>query len=66
MKELVDTCKNHSYVWIKTETVVSTEPYLRIIPKDIYACVDCGLAMEIYKLDEKIDINRDVVSERKL
>lgn len=54
----VDQCQGHDYVFIKRESILAIEGYTRVIPKDIYACVHCGLAMEVYDLVNKIDINR--------
>lgn len=57
----VEECKHHDYVFIKRETVLAIEGYTRVIPKEIYACIHCGLAREIYDLVNKIDINRNEV-----
>jgi hypothetical protein len=54
----VEKCINHDYVWLATKTEVSSEPFTRVIPKDIYCCTHCGLGMDIYDLANKIDINR--------
>lgn len=51
MKKLVDTCKNHSYVWLKKESVSVPEPSPKIITKEIYVCVDCGTGLDFYNLD---------------
>ena len=59
MKKLIDDWCNHSYVWLKQESVPVTEPNLRIIQKDIYACVDCGTGLDFYNLDEPIPIKQD-------
>lgn len=53
---LVDDCKNHDYVFIKREFTLVTEIYIRVIPKETYACIHCGLAMEVYNLERKIDM----------
>lgn len=55
----VDQCKDHDYVFIKRESILATEGYMLVIPKDIYACIHCGLAMEVYDLVNKVDINRN-------
>ena len=55
----VDQCTGHDNVFIKRETILAIEGYTQVIPKDIYACVYCGLALEIYDLANKIDINRN-------
>lgn len=52
----VDECTGHDYVFIKREFVVADSAYKRIIPKDVYACIHCGLAMEVYDLVNKIDM----------
>lgn len=55
----VDQCPGHNNVFIKRETILAVEGYTRVIPKDIYACGHCGLALEVYDLANKIDINRN-------
>jgi len=56
MKALIDNCKDHSYVYLKQESVVSPEPQLKIINKETYACVDCGTGLDFYNLDEPIEL----------
>jgi hypothetical protein len=59
MKYLADQPHKHNYVFLKQKTDVTTEPYLKIIPKNIYVCVECGLAMSVYELDNFIEVNRN-------
>lgn len=55
----VEQCTGHDYIYIKQETVIMPEPYIKLIPKTIYACTHCGVALEVYELDRKIDVNRN-------
>lgn len=56
MKELIDTCVDHDYIFLKSESVPLSEPTLRIVTKEIYACVRCGTGLDFYNLDEPISI----------
>ena len=60
MKKLIDDCKDHSYVWLKRESVPVTEPTLRVIEKETYVCVDCGTGLDFYNLDEPIHIEERI------
>lgn len=52
MKKLIEDCGNpHNYVWLKREEVRIHEPLVKLVIKDMYACVDCGKGLEIYDLD---------------
>lgn len=57
MKKLIEECYSHDYVWLKRETLLATEPKMRAIEKDIYACVKCGSGLDVYDLDQVEEIN---------
>lgn len=56
MKKLIENCKNHSYVYLKDEVVVSSHPTLRLLNKQIYVCIECGVGLEVYDLDNPITV----------
>lgn len=60
MRKLVEQCKDHDYVYLKRETVPIPEPQLKLIQKEIYACVYCGAGLDIYNLDEPLEIRNEV------
>lgn len=53
MKYLYDQPHEHHYVYIKSESVIFPHVEM-IVKKDLYACLDCGLGMDIYNMDENI------------
>ncbi len=55
----IEYCQNHDYVFLSRETIITTEPHIRLIPKETYACIHCGLGMDFYNLADKIDVNRN-------
>lgn len=60
MRKLIEQCKDHDYVYLKRETVTIPEPQLKLIQKEIYACVYCGAGLDIYNLDEPLEIRNEV------
>ena len=59
MLRLYDQCDKHDYIYIKTASEVMQHEYRRIVNKEIYACVHCGVAMEIYDLDNPIKLDKE-------
>jgi hypothetical protein len=57
MKKLIEQCKDHDYLFLKRESVSLTEPTLRIITKEIYACAYCGTGLDFYNLDEPVEVS---------
>lgn len=51
MKYLVDQPHEHGYIYLKTITEIIRNPSMRTVNKEIYACVDCGLEMGVYDLE---------------
>lgn len=59
MKYLVDQPHEHGYIYLKTVTEIIRNPSMRTINKEIYACGDCGLAMEVYDLENYTEVGRE-------
>lgn len=56
MNKLIDECKDHDYIILKTESVSIPNPTPRIIQKEIYVCIHCGTGLDYYNLDEFIEV----------
>lgn len=56
MKRLIDNCESHDYIFLKRESMPVTEPTLRILTKEIFACEKCGAGLDFYNLDEPLEI----------
>lgn len=56
MKYLVDQPHEHNYIYLKTESIVLHEVIAKIANKEVYACVDCGLGMDVYDLENTIKV----------
>ncbi len=56
MKKLIDECSEHSYIYLKTESVAISHPTPRIINKEVYVCVDCGSGQDVYDLENFVEI----------
>lgn len=56
MKYLFDDPHNHDYLFMNriTETTFLGK---KLIGKDLYACVHCGVEMAIYDLDNIIEVD---------
>lgn len=59
MKKLIDQCTDHDYLFLKRESVPLTEPTLRIINREVYACAYCGTGLDFYNLDEFVEITNE-------
>lgn len=56
MKKLIEQCTNHNYVYLKKESVTIHEPLIKIVEKTIFACVECGAGLDVYDLDNPIEV----------
>lgn len=59
MLRLYDECKEHDYILINSQSVPVAPDYDRIVHKDLYACIYCGVEMGIYDLDEPVFIGEE-------
>jgi len=59
MRLLFDQCNDHDYIYLKTESVPLVNEYLRIVTRELYACVHCGIEMVIYDLDNPIKLDKE-------
>lgn len=58
MKKLIEDCKNHEYVYLRDESVPISHPTLRLVKKEVYACLLCGTGLDCYNLDEPIILDK--------
>jgi hypothetical protein len=56
MQKLIDECPEHDYIYLKNETIPLPQPVLKLVTKEIYACVYCGSGLDVYNLDEAIEL----------
>lgn len=56
MNKLIEDCTEHNYLYLKRTNEVITEPNTKVVPKEIYACADCGSGKDVYYLDEAIEV----------
>lgn len=52
MKETIQSCTQHDYIYIRKDTVISSGNPMRLIQKESYACVKCGSGLDVYDLDK--------------
>ena len=57
MKELIDTCTSHNYVYLNRERYRSENKKEFIL--EIYCCVDCGTGMSVYIPKEEFETPKE-------